>query len=82
VHPGADGSFSLYEDDGATFDFRKGTFMRMNIAWNDRDRKVNIRLAKGSRMLDSKPRAITIHVTGESVTRDVSFHGRAIEVKL
>jgi alpha-glucosidase (family GH31 glycosyl hydrolase) len=82
VHPGADGSFSLYEDDGATFDFRKGAFMRMNIAWNDRDRKLGIRLAKGSRMLDSKPRAITIHVTGESVTRDVSFHGSAIEVKL
>jgi alpha-glucosidase (family GH31 glycosyl hydrolase) len=82
VHPGADGSFSLYEDDGKTFDFRKGAFMRMNIAWNDRDRKLAIRLAKGARMLDSKPRAITLHVTGESARRDVLFHGSAIEVKL
>ncbi len=92
VHPGADGAFSLYEDDGATFDFRKGAFMRMNIAWNDRDRKLSIRLAKGSRMLGAKklgakieaakPRAITVHVEGESVTRDVSFRGSAMEVKL
>jgi hypothetical protein len=56
--------------------------MRMNIAWNDRDRKLAIRLAKGARMLDSKPRAITLHVTGESARRDVLFHGSAIEVKL
>jgi alpha-glucosidase/alpha-D-xyloside xylohydrolase len=82
VHPGADGAFSLYEDDGATFDFRKGAFMRLNISWNDRDRKLGIRLAKGSQMLESKPRAITVQVAGESKTRDVSFHGAAIEVKL
>jgi len=82
VHPGADGSFSLYEDDGKTFDFRKGAFMRLNISWNDRQRKLGIRLAKGSRMLDAAPRRIVVHVTGESVTREVSFHGAATEVKL
>ncbi len=56
--------------------------MRLNISWNDRDRKLGIRLAKGSQMLESKPRAITVQVAGESKTRDVSFHGAAIEVKL
>jgi len=56
--------------------------MRLNISWNDRQRKLGIRLAKGSRMLDAAPRRIVVHVTGESVTREVSFHGAATEVKL
>jgi alpha-glucosidase/alpha-D-xyloside xylohydrolase len=65
VHPGADGTFSLYEDDGRSFDFRKGAFMRLNIAWNDRQR-----------------RHIVVKAAGESVTRDLIFQGRPVDVKL
>jgi alpha-glucosidase/alpha-D-xyloside xylohydrolase len=82
VHPGADGAFSLYEDDGKSFDFRKGEFMRVNIAWNDRQRRLSMRLANGSKMLPPAKRNIVVHVAGESVTREVVFEGRPIEVKL
>jgi alpha-glucosidase (family GH31 glycosyl hydrolase) len=82
VHPGADGAFSLYEDDGTTFDFRKGEFMRMNIAWNDRQRRLSVRLANGSKMLAPAKRNIVVHVAGESITRETVFEGRPIEVKL
>jgi alpha-glucosidase/alpha-D-xyloside xylohydrolase len=82
VHPGADGSFSLYEDDGNTFDFRKGEFMRVNIAWNDRQRRLSLRLANGSKMLPPARRRIVVQTTGEVVTREVVFEGRPLEVKL
>jgi alpha-glucosidase (family GH31 glycosyl hydrolase) len=82
VHPGADGSFSLYEDDGKTFDFRKGEFMRVNIAWNDRQRQLSMRLASGSKMLPPARRNILVRMAGESVTREVVFEGRPVEVKL
>jgi alpha-glucosidase/alpha-D-xyloside xylohydrolase len=82
VHPGADGAFSLYEDDGKSFDFRKGAFMRLNIAWNDAQRKLSIRPAKGSRMLGPAARPMTVHVTGESAVHEIVFHGQALEVKL
>jgi alpha-glucosidase (family GH31 glycosyl hydrolase) len=82
VHPGADGAFSLYEDDGKTFDFRKGEFMRVNIAWNDRQRRLSMRLANGSKMLGTAKRNIVVHVAGESLTRQAVFEGRPIEVKL
>ena len=51
VHPGADGAFSWYEDDGTTFDFRKGQFMKVNVAWNDGQRRLTLRLANGAKML-------------------------------
>lgn len=82
VHPGADGSFSLYEDDGKTFDYRKQEFMRVNIAWKDRQRRLSFRLANGSKMLEPTKRNIIVRVAGEDVTRAVVFEGRSMEVKL
>ena len=51
VHPGADGDFSLYEDDGKTFNCRLGEFMKIRIAWKDAKRLLQLRLAPGSRMM-------------------------------
>ena len=82
VHPGANGGFSWYEDDGKTFDYRKGDFMRVNISWNDRQRRLSLRLASGSKMLEPEKRNIVVHVAGEPVTREVTFTGRPLDVKL
>jgi alpha-glucosidase (family GH31 glycosyl hydrolase) len=82
VHPGADGSFSLYEDDGKTFDYRKQEFMRVNIAWKDRQRRLSLRLANGSKMWRSAKKNIIVRVAGEDLTRPVVFEGRSMEVKL
>jgi len=51
VHPGTDGAFSWYEGDGKSFDFRQGEFIRVNIAWSDRQRRLSLRLASGAKML-------------------------------
>jgi alpha-glucosidase (family GH31 glycosyl hydrolase) len=82
VHPGADGVLSLYEDDGKTFDYRKHEFMRVNIAWNDKQRRLSMRLANGSKMFAPMKRNIVVRVAGETATREVAFEGRPVEVKL
>jgi alpha-glucosidase/alpha-D-xyloside xylohydrolase len=82
VHPGADGAFSLYEDDGKTFDFRRHEFMRMNIAWDDRQRRLSMGLANGSKMLAPMKRNVVVRVAGEAATRDVVFEGRSLTMKL
>ncbi|HJU11706.1 MAG TPA: TIM-barrel domain-containing protein, partial [Candidatus Binataceae bacterium] len=35
VYAGAGGKFTLYEDDGLTFDYEHGAFSELPIAWND-----------------------------------------------
>jgi len=82
VHPGADGGLSLYEDDGATFHFRKGEFMRIGALWRDSARRLSLRLAPGSRMMEPKKRDIAIALAGESASRAVVFDGSPLEVKL
>ena len=80
VFPGSDGSFLLYEDDGRSFNYRKGEWMGIQMNWNDSDRKLTLKLAEGSRMLP--PARHTIEVKLEETVRSVQFDGRRIEVAL
>ena len=42
VYAGADGAFSLYEDDGLTYGYEHGAFSRIGITWDDASRKLVI----------------------------------------
>lgn len=35
IYPGADGRFVLYEDDGDSYDYEKGSFATIPIQWNE-----------------------------------------------
>ena len=78
IYPGADGSFLLYEDDGTSFNYRKGEWMGIELAWHDARRRLTLQLAAGSRMLPPMRRNIEVKL-GESV-RSVVFDGSAIEL--
>jgi hypothetical protein len=56
--------------------------MRVNIAWNDKQRRLAMRLANGSKMLAPMKRSIVVRVAGDTAARDVMFGGRSLEVKL
>jgi alpha-glucosidase (family GH31 glycosyl hydrolase) len=78
IYPGADASFLLYEDDGASFEHRKGQWMGIQMTWNDAAKKLNLHLADGSRMLQPSPRSIIAQLAGTK--RNVSFNGKPLEV--
>jgi len=80
IYPGADGSFLLYEDDGRSFNYRRGEWMGVQMAWNDSARTLSLRLAPGSRMLPPLRRELAIKL-GESA-RSVVFEGHPVVVKL
>jgi alpha-glucosidase/alpha-D-xyloside xylohydrolase len=82
VYPGADGVSALYEDDGRSFDYRKGEAMRLEMAWADRERRLTVRLAPGSRMLPPSPRRLLVRMAGREEVRTVSFDGRPLQVRL
>jgi len=80
IYPGADGSFLLYEDDGETFDYRRGQWMGIQMNWDDRRRALRMHLAEGSRMLPPLRREMEIHLAGE--TRHAIFEGHPVEIRL
>ena len=62
VFPGDSGNGFLYDDDGESFNFRNGEFMRIEMQWDDTARKLALRLASGMRMLRHAPIALEIKV--------------------
>ena len=78
IYPGADSSFLLYEDDGRSFDYRKGDWMGIAMTWHDTPGKLDIALAFGSRMLAPTPRTIEIELAG--ARKIVQFDGRPVSV--
>jgi alpha-glucosidase (family GH31 glycosyl hydrolase) len=81
VYPGADGAFTLYEDDGSTFNYRKGEFTKIRLTWNDSRRLLMLRLAEGSRMLPPLSRRIEVRLAPDRTARAVVFEGRPIQVR-
>ena len=78
IYPGADASFLLYEDDGTSFNYRKGEWMGIQVAWNEAARKLTLQLAPGSRMLPPERRNLTVDLAGTK--RDVTFEGKSVEL--
>lgn len=81
IYPGGNGEFTLYEDDGKTFDYRRGEWMGIRMTWNDQARRLSLALAKGSRMLPPGHRQIDVHVTTANQTRSLIFAGRPVRVQ-
>jgi alpha-glucosidase (family GH31 glycosyl hydrolase) len=79
IYPGGNASFWLYEDDGSSFNYRKGEWMGIHMEWNDSSRSLTLRLAPDSRMLPPLRRNIEVRL-GEAL-RPVSFDGSRVEVK-
>jgi alpha-glucosidase (family GH31 glycosyl hydrolase) len=79
IYPGSNGSFLLYEDDGKSFNYRKGEWMGTQMEWNDERRVLTLQLAHGSRMLQAGPRKLQVKLQDE--TRQLEFDGRRAEVK-
>jgi alpha-glucosidase/alpha-D-xyloside xylohydrolase len=80
IYPGADGSFLLYEDDGCSFNYRKGEWMGLRLDWNDARRTLRLAIAPGSRMLPPFHR--TIEVSLLQSAKRVLFEGKPIQVAL
>jgi alpha-glucosidase (family GH31 glycosyl hydrolase) len=82
VYPGADGSFEMFEDDGTSFEYRRGGWMGIAFTWTDRDRRLSMALMPGSRMRAPLVRDVVVRIAGQPATQSVTFSGRPLSLKL
>jgi alpha-glucosidase len=80
IYPGADASFSLYEDDGDNYDYEKGVLARIPMQWNDRKRILTIGNRQGSYpgMLTTRHLLITLP---DGSTKQVTYTGDKLTVR-
>ena len=48
IYRGADGTFTLYEDQGDSYDYEKGRYSEIPFRWNDSARQLTIAAREGS----------------------------------
>jgi alpha-D-xyloside xylohydrolase len=92
IYPGADGSFTLYEDENDNYDYEKGVYSTIDFHWNDAKRQLTIDARKGEfpGMLQTRSFQLVIvgknHGTGVEVTADpnkvVTYNGQRLTVQL
>lgn len=73
VYPGADGSFTLYEDENDTYNYEKGVYSTIAFHWDDAKRQLTIDARKGSFPGMLKNRTFQIVIVGKN-------HGTGVEV--
>ncbi len=81
VYPGADGSFTLYEDEFDNYNYENGAYTEIPLSWNDADRTLTIGARTGSYNGMLKSRKFVVDVPGGK-PKTVTYSGRAVTVKL
>ncbi|MGH9490362.1 MAG: TIM-barrel domain-containing protein [Terriglobales bacterium] len=87
VYPGANGEFFLYDDDGDTFDYRQGDWMGIALRWSDRERRLHLSLAPGSRVRPGPgeapgTRGISVRLAPHGAAHTLTFRGAPLAVAL
>jgi alpha-D-xyloside xylohydrolase len=82
VYPGADGAFTLYDDDGVSFAYWNGDWTGIRMEWMDAARRLTLRLAEGSRLRPPGRVVLEVRVAPDRATRQVVFEGAPLELRL
>jgi len=80
VYPGANGYFTLYEDEFDNYNYEKGAYTEIPITWNDNARKLTFDTRKGSYNGMLQNRKFTI-ILPDGTQKTVDYSGKKIEVK-
>lgn len=81
VYPGADATFTLYEDEGDNYNYERGVYSTINFEWSDRSRTLTIGQRKGSFPGMIQSRKFTI-VLPDGTSSVIEYQGEEITCKL
>jgi alpha-glucosidase (family GH31 glycosyl hydrolase) len=81
VYPGADGEFTLYEDDGISQEYLQGKGTWTRLTWNDRTRRLTIAPQAPQRSTsEASPREFRVMLMTDGTAKSVRYSGRATTV--
>ena len=80
VYPGANATFTLYEDEGDNYNYEKGQYSTIQLTWNDRSKTLTIGKREGSFPGMIATRTFNVKVIG-GTTKTVTYTGKSVSVK-
>jgi alpha-D-xyloside xylohydrolase len=92
IYTGADGDFTLYEDENDTYNYEKGAFATIPLHWNDAQHTLSIGARHGNfpGMLDKRTFRVVVVTekagvgigATQTVNETVSYSGQAMEIPM
>lgn len=82
VYPGADATFTLYEDDGTDFGYETGACCRITFIWDDAKHTLTIAKRQGEFEGMEKQRKFRVVSSGKDVVKDIVYKGKKTTVSL
>ena len=79
IYPGADGTFTLYEDEGDGYRYEEGIYTTITFHWNDKARKLTIGQRKGQYPGMLQHRKFTI-IWPDGSSQVVAYDGNEITI--
>jgi len=74
VYPKANGEFVLYEDDGTSFDYSQGKFMRLRASWSEAQQQFRLSHVGGTRWSQGA-RKFEVRIATSGMRKRVTFDG-------
>ncbi|MBQ2210926.1 MAG: DUF5110 domain-containing protein [Prevotella sp.] len=81
VYPGADGSFTLYEDESDSYNYEQGIYATIPFTWNDKTHTLTIGTRQGQYPGMLASRQFTI-VLPDGTQKTVTYKGESLQVTL
>ena len=81
IYPGADGRFTLYEDEFDNYNYENGAYSEIAFTWSDKNRTLSISSRKGDYPGMIKERKFILR-TADGNVKTVAYSGKKIKVKL
>jgi alpha-D-xyloside xylohydrolase len=90
IYPGANGKFTVYEDDNETYDYEKGQYATYELSWNDAAKSFTVGARKGTYPGLVKTRTLNIvlvspanasAIAPATATRSITYSGKPVSVK-
>jgi alpha-D-xyloside xylohydrolase len=75
LYPGADGTFTLYEDEGDSYNYERGVYATIRFDWNNKTRRLSISERQGSYPGMLSTRQFTV-IIPDGTTKTIEYNGQ------
>ena len=79
IYPGADATFTLYEDEGDSYRYEKGVYSTITFRWNNAKRQLTIGERQGQYPGMLQTRTFTL-VWPDGTTKQVDYSGKEVSI--
>ena len=82
IYPGADATFTLYEDEGDSYNYEQGARTTIELRWNDKKKELTVGSRQGEFPGMLAKRTFRFRIAGQQTTKHIEYTGTEQRIRL